>query len=226
MRFVTFWEAAERLRGRRVALVGSAPSVLENERGFIDGHEVVVRVNNYKLSDAAGRRTDVFYSFFGGSIRKTSEELQQDGVYLCMCKCPDDKPIASPWHERMGKQAGIDFRYIYRARRDFWFCDTYVPSSDRFRAGFELLGGHVPSTGFAALLDVLACEPRELYLTGFDFFSSGMHNVDEAWKAGDPADPIGHASERELRWVAANASRHPLVLDAQLQRMVRRACDG
>lgn len=222
-RFVSLAEAAARISGKSVAIVGSAPSVLENAPGFVDAHEVVVRVNNYKLSPAAGLRTDVFYSFFGQSIRKTADELERDGVDLCMCKCPNAKPIESEWHESNGKQLGVDFRYIYRARADFWFCDTYVPTVERFMQSFELLGKHIPSTGFAAILDVLACEPRTVYLTGFDFFSSGVHNVDEKWRPGNPADPIGHRPELEAAWVAAHADIYPLTFDATLSRMVRGA---
>jgi hypothetical protein len=221
VRFVSFAEAAERLHGKTVAIVGSAPSVLGNEPKFVDGHDVVVRVNNYKTGPAQGSRCDVFYSFFGSSIRKSAQELQRDGVTLCMCKCPDDKPIRSAWHEANGKQNGIDFRYIYRDRASWWFCDTFVPDSERFLRSFELLGGHVPTTGFAAILDVLDCAPASVTLTGFDFFDSGKHNVNERWKPGDPNDPIGHRPELEKAWLAANADLHPIVFDRALKYQMR-----
>lgn len=226
MRFVTFEQAATYLRGKTVAIVGSAPSVLDNKPGFIDGHEIVVRVNNYKLawpnSQGPGWRCDVHYSFYGNSIRKTRDELQRDGVRLCMCKCPDAKPLQSEWHEKNFKQAGIDFRYIYSMRggSGFWFCDTFVPTVEHFMRSFNLLGRHIPTTGFAAILDVLACEPRAVYLTGFDFFASGIHNIDEKWRPGDPADPIGHKPALEMRWLRENRARYPLTFDAELERMV------
>lgn len=217
--FVTFEEVAQRLRGKSVAVVGSAPSVLDNQEGFVDSHDVVVRANNYKLGIAQGVRTDVFYSFFGGSIRKTSEELIADGVKLCLCKCPDAKPIDSEWHERNNKQLGVDFRYIYKARADWWFCDTYVPTIEEFLVSFNILERHIPTTGFAAILAVLACEPRSVYLTGFDFFASGIHNVDEVWRPGDPMDPIGHRPDLESQWLRMNCSRLPLALDNHLKRL-------
>lgn len=220
MRFVQFSDVAERFRGKSVAIVGGAPSALDNAPGFVDGHQVVVRVNNYKTGPAQGTRCDVFYSFFGGSIRKTPDELRTDGVTLCVCKCPDAKPIESPWHERMGKQTGIDFRYIYRARMDWWFCDTFVPDVPHFLRTFELLDGHIPTTGFAAILDVLACEPASVYLTGFDGFTSGIHHG-EKWKPGDPTDPIGHRPEMELAWLAANLGNHPLSVDGKLTALIR-----
>ena len=220
MRFVTFDQAAEHLRGLTVAVVGSAPSVLDNAPGFIDSHEAIVRVNNYKLGSAQGFRVDVHYSFYGSSIRKSAEQLRCDGVDLCMCKCPDDKPLQSAWHEANNKQNGIDFRYIYKARREWWFCDTYIPSNSVFMQKVKLLGAHIPSTGFAAILDVLACAPRNVYLTGFDFFTSGVHNVDEAWNERNTTDPIRHVPERELAWLSEHRAEHPLHLDAALNRMI------
>lgn len=219
MRFVTRSECRKRFDGKRVAIVGSGPGVLGNQPGYIDGHEIVVRVNNYKIvPDRTGVRTDVFYSFFGTSIKKTAAELRRDGVTLCMCKCPDAKAFHSDWHRKHGKEHGVDFRWIYHKRAAFWFCDTYVPPFEDFVATFNLLGGHVPTTGFAAIVDVLACEPKSLYLTGFDFFRSGIHNVDERWREKNSDDPIRHAPERECAWLAAAMNRHPIAVDTALAR--------
>lgn len=208
MNFLTRSQLRPRFEGKRVAIVGSGPGVLLNAPGYIDEHDVVVRVNNYKIQQPfTGRRTDVHYSFYGSSIKKPAEQLQRDGVTLCMCKCPDAQPIECDWHRANGKMNGIDFRYIYRNRAAWWFCDTYVPTVEEFLAGFELLGWHVPTTGFAAILDVLSLAPASVYLTGFDGFTSGVHNVDEKWRPGDPTDPIGHDPARELAWLRANRAR-------------------
>lgn len=221
MRFVSFDQVAEIFRGKSVALVGSAPSVLDNEPGFIDSHDLVVRVNNYKLSDAAGKRTDVHYSFYGSSIRKTAHDLSSDGVKLCMCKCPDSQPLDSDWHHRNGKMNGVDFRYIYRTRKMFWFCDTYVPGDASFLQKFNLLQRHIPTTGFAALLDLLECPLDGLYLTGFDFFTSGVHNVDERWAEKNTDDPICHRPDLEAEWLASNAHAYPIAFDEKLREVVR-----
>ena len=217
MRFVELCEVVERFRGKSVAIVGSGPGSLDNEPGFVDSHDVVVRANNYRTGPAQGLRTDVHYSFYGGSIRKTPAELRRDGVTLCMNKCPNSKPIACDWHERTGRQNGIDFTYIYQLRKDFWFCDTFVPDDAHFLRTFDLLDRHIPSTGFAAILDVLACKPREVLLTGFDFFRSGLHNVTDKWRPGDPADPIGHKPELEMAWLRKNVGRHPIRMDHKVQ---------
>lgn len=220
MNLVTLEQARATFRGKRVAIVGGGPTALENRPGFIDRHDVVVRVNNYRTGSEQGSRCDVFYSFFGSSIRKTRAELERDGVRLCWAKCPDGKPLDSPWHERQGKTNGIDFRYIYRERAPWWFTDTFIPEPDHFLRGVALLGGHVPTTGFSAIVDVIESEPASLYLTGFDFFQSKQHNVDERWKPGDPADPIGHRPEAEREWLRAYAAKHVVYLDHTLSELL------
>jgi hypothetical protein len=202
MRFATRAEIASTFHGKRVAVVGSGPGCLDNKPGFVDSHGVVVRINNHKVGPAQGFRTDVHYSFYGSSIRKTSAELKAEGVRLVMCKCPDGKFIESEWHRKNGKPHGVDFSYIYRDRRSWWFCQTYRPSMQEFIESFDLLGRHIPSTGFSALLAVMSFEPASIFVTGMDFFSSKVHNVNEPWRPGNPEDPIGHAPERERAWLA------------------------
>lgn len=197
----------EMFRGKSVAIVGSGPGCTENQPGFVDSHDVVVRVNNYATGPGQGFRCDVFYSFFGGSIKKTREELKTDGVKLCICKCPDAKFIESDWHRKNNKPLGTDFRYIYRNRKDWWFCPTYVPAREEFMQCFDMLEQHVPSTGFSALWTISQFEPASIFLSGYDFFSSRIHNVSEPWRPGNPDDPIGHSPEREREWVKAHADR-------------------
>ena len=223
MRFITLEEAGRRFKGKSVAIVGSAPSVLENKKGFIDSHDLVVRINNYKtngLENRTGKRTDVFYSFFGSSIRKKKSELREDGVQLCMCKCPNDKPIQSAWHDKLGK-LGTDFRYIYELRKNFWFCDTYIPTSERFVEHFNLLNRHIPSTGFACILEIAAFD-CEIYLTGFDFFESGIHNVNEKWNPGCSDDPIRHQPQEELKWLKRHYLHRNIHLDKNLRERLKR----
>lgn len=200
-----------------MAVVGSGPGSLENEPGFVDSHDIVLRVNNYKLGEGPGYRTDVHYSFYGTSIKKTRQELKRHGVKLCICKCPNAHAIQSDWHRRKGQMIGVDYRPHYCRRRNFWFCDTYIPSVAEFMVGFELLGRHVPTTGFAAILDVLSFKPASVFVTGFDFFRSRIHNVNEPWKPGrNQDDPIKHVPEKELQWLIENRDKYPMTFDARL----------
>lgn len=180
--------------------------MLNNPPGFIDSHNIVVRVNNYKLYPETGCRTDVFYSFLGMSVRKTCTELMQDGVWLCMCKCPDSKFIESEWHERNRKPLGVDFRYIYERRKDFWFCDTFIPTTEQFLEKFHALNDHIPTTGMAAIMEIAAFD-CDIYLTGFDFFTSKIHNVNEVWEQKNTDDPIGHSPTHEIEWLRQHRDR-------------------
>jgi hypothetical protein len=209
-------DVAPTFEGKTVCIVGSGPGSLENPTGLVDSHDVVVRVNNYKLFPATGYRTDVFYSFFGASIKKTAAELKRDGVKLCLCKCPNAQFMESAWHRLNGKMNGVDFRGIYERRKAFWFGPTYIPTVDEFKKSFHMLGDHVPTTGFSAILEVLSFNPKHLYLTGFDFFASGKHNVTERWRKMNPADPIGHAPDRECAWLSENIGNYPITIDTAL----------
>lgn len=201
-------QVGELIRDKRVVIVGSGPGVLDNEPDFVDSHDLVVRVNNWQLSDPTGFRCDVFYSFFGTSIRISAEDCIEAGVKLCLCKCPDAKIMESEWHRRNNKPHGVDFRYIYEARRAWWFCPVYVPPVAEFMESFDLLERHIPSTGFSAILAIIGHKPAALHLTGFDFFASRIHNVSEPWRPGNPDDPIGHAPELERAFVKTLAAAY------------------
>lgn len=203
-KFLTYEETAERFAGKSVAIVGSGPGCFENQGAHMDSHDIIVRVNNYKqrgFEKQVGSRTDVFYSFFGGSIKKSADDLKQDGVKLCMCKCPDAKFMESEWHRKRGMEAGVDFRKIYSRRAGWWFCDTYAPTLEHFLKQFHLLGGHVPTTGFSAILDILSFPIKSAYITGFDFFRSMIHNGNERWAPKNSDDPIRHMPESELAYM-------------------------
>lgn len=222
MRSATKIDLYKLLRNKRVAIVGSAPSCAQNEPGFIDDHDVVIRINNYKLGFGQGFRADVHYSFYGNSIKKTADELRFDGVWTCMCKCPDANAIDSEWHRRNGKTIGTDFRWIYRMREHWWPAEVqvYVPELEDFLVKFETLERHIPSTGAACIMDVLEYGCREIYITGFDFFRSGKHNVDEPWRPGREDDPIGHRPDLELAWLRRVSHAFPLRFDPTLKEMV------
>lgn len=211
-------------KDKRVVFFGSAPNALNNKGNEINKYDIIVRANNYKtagLGDMVGKRTDVHYSFYGSSIRKSRGELIDDGVKLCMCKCPNSKPIKSEWHEKNNMSLGVDFRYIYKNRREFWFCDTFIPSDERFIKHFELMDKHIPTTGFSGLLDIIDFSPSELYITGFDFFRSNVHNINERWKKGRPDDPIKHEPENEAMKLKELTLKHSFIkLDEYLKRKI------
>lgn len=126
----------------------------------------------------------------------------------------------SEWHRKNNKMIGCDYRPHYRRRQGWWFCDTYIPTVEEFMVTFNLLGRHQPTTGFSCIHTVLGLGPKSVYLTGFDFFRSGMHNVNERWIVKNRDDPTKHMPDLEFKWVRENAGKYPLEFDQTLSRMM------
>jgi len=199
----------ELFKGKRIAIIGSAPSATRNKGHNIDNYDYVIRVNNYKIknwSHKLGTRCDVHYAFYGTSIKKSIEELQKDKCMLHMCKCPNDK-----CHESYVSDKGGNFKWIYDNRKFYWGFPVYIPPKEDYMKIFEMLDRHVPTTGFSCICAFIDFEPSELYITGFDFFTSHTHNLNEPWKNNNPSDPIGHKPMEELRLLMKFASEYSFV---------------
>ena len=223
-------------RGKRVAIVGSGPTALENASGYIDSFDLVVRINNYKTKGIStrgrpydyrphlGERCDYHFSFYGGSVRKTAAELKADGVKGHLCKCPNDDCHVTPWHKKNHQEQGGDFRPIYRRRDGFWIAPVYVPEKAHYMELFNSLGKHVPTTGFACIWELSQCYCDQMYITGFDFFKSSKHNVDEMWNPGKQDDPIKHMPDLEEQRFREMVGRNStLLLDGPLKKIVLRS---
>jgi hypothetical protein len=222
MEFVDIEYCKEFFRDKTVALFGSAPSCYNNDCKAIDKHDLIVRVNNFVYNghqEEVGHRTDVFYSFFGSSVKKDIADLKNQGVKLCMSKLPNDKPFESEWHKANNMPYGVDYRYVYKKRAPWWFCDTYVPETEHFMELFNLLGQHQPTTGFSAIWELLQYDIKSLYITGYDFFRSKMHNGNQKWRAKNHDDPYKHVPEREAQLLGEWAKSDPRIrLDRKLRR--------
>lgn len=165
---------------KTVLVLGSAPNVLETETDFMDSFDLIVRVNNYKNFNSC-RRTDVYASFFGKSIRKDIHNLRQDGVRLLMAKCPDDIVEVKNPDGSINTKLSEDFRWIYEFRNE-WFKVAGIPLFIQTVENFN--NNNIPikqicTTGVAIILDILRCKPKHLYFAGFDFAMSGMHNINK-----------------------------------------------
>lgn len=233
MKTLTLSNLAQIFKDRRVAIIGSAPSARDNTAKFIDGHDEIIRINNFKTvgtdlrghhydyRDKVGYRTDWHYSFYGGSIRTKREDLI--GIKGHLCKCPDKELVhRSQWHEERGLRKACGWAWIYRARTEYWQAPVYIPKVEHYMKCFEMLGGHVPSTGFACIWEFVNLPVKSMYVTGFDFFRSGIHNIDEQWRPGKKDDPIRHIPEKEFeifkRWAQKMPSK--IQLDYYLRKQI------
>jgi hypothetical protein len=167
-------------KDQTVLVLGSAPNVLATNLKIMNNIKYIVRVNNYKLFNAC-RRTDVYASFMGKSIRKSYIDLRTDGCKLMMFKCPNENIIVKNSEGVINTKLSNDFRWIYEFR-DKWIKEAkipyYIQTVDNFNNNNKLLG-QVATTGVGVILDILRCSPRYLYFSGFDFGMSKMHNINK-----------------------------------------------
>ena len=163
-------------KNKKVIILGSAPSVVETQADFINNFDIVVRLNNYKFFNEC-KRVDVYYSYFGMSIKKTSDDIINDNVKLIMCKYP-----LCDWGNAIEGHSG-NWTNVYKNKR-YKAVDYYIPINEYFKRNYNLLK-RIQTTGLASILDILRFKPSFIYISGFDFFTSKKHNINEAWKDGD-----------------------------------------
>jgi len=233
LKVLTFDNLIQSFKDKVVVIIGSAPSALDNNSESIESHDEIIRVNNFKTTgtdlkgryydfrNKVGHRTDWHYSFYGGSIRTKVEELE--GIKGHICKCPNEEIVhMTDWHKERHFEKACGWAWIYRKRNDYWVAPVYIPIKSHYLRLFNILGGHVPSTGFACIWEMLNLPVKRLYITGFDFFRSGVHNINEHWSTGkNPDDPIKHLPEKEFEffkeWVKTD---NRIYVDNHLRRMI------
>lgn len=164
-------------KDKRVAIVGGADSVLKEKLGgYIDGFDVVVRINKgveiiAAQSEYVGERTDVLFHSF-----------------LEIAPHLGGSPITPGlWHERNVKILLFALNYEYgwnilklfllflkNTKRKFKFSQL---SKDLYLKNVAVVQPNGPTTGFIAINTVFNCQPKELYITGITFFKT-PHNTE------------------------------------------------
>lgn len=186
---------------KRVAVVGNGP-LREGQADEIETFDTIVRLNNFDRN-VSGRATrcDIHYSYFGRSIRPVNYRAHKTQLLIFRFpRPPFSLPDPVQWFELRQRQKEICFDWIYRLREDLLSAYTPVLCVERrtFLDYFELLGDHIPTTGFQAVLDFDGLRTSELVLYGFDCFTSGLHNGGRStWNRGGMEHPYGHVPDRE-----------------------------
>jgi len=195
------------IKDKSVIILGSAPSVVENTDLFINSFQIIVRLNNYKIFNDS-TRTDIYYSYFGRNIKKTKNDLIKDKIKYIMCKYP-----VSNWGKRIdGLQD--DWSWVYEYRKGYFVIPYYIPTDKDFKSNFDLLD-RVPTTGVSAILDILRFKPKYMHVTGFDFFQSGKHNINEKW------DNSGnHNLEGERKLIKKLHTENKINVDNNIKRIL------
>ena len=179
--------------GRSVIILGSAPSVVNLSAKELNRFNVIVRANNYEFFNEC-RRVDVYYSFFGRSIKGVDERIRRDNPKFLFFKYPFDFAFNKHTGGREIAGKSGDFRYVQQTRRALLQNTRHFAQTPaNFISSFCTIGS-IPTTGVCAILDIIRYQPKELAIAGFDFFKSKIHNINEPWQ---PKDGNGHDFETE-----------------------------
>ena len=166
-------------KDENVLVLGSAPCVQNVPADDVNWFDVIVRLNNYKFFNSC-QRVDVWYSHFGTTIKKDMDAVRRDNPnFLMINYLPEG------------------FGSIYQTRQMWKDAFPYYKQTHAdFTSNFETVGA-TPTIGIAAILDIVRCNPSNLFIAGYDFFSSWMHNIDEPWFPSE-ANGADHHAERVL----------------------------
>ena len=162
-------EYEQYLSGKRVCLVGPAPSVKEvqpAQGSQIDCYDVVVRINKSlpvpeSLKEFAGSKTNVLYNCV--------DQQEDSGGRLDIPFLQKEIDwLVSPYPSKPPFSGNIrNFVNMNRDRVNFTTFD-YDKYND-----LELKIKTRPNSGVLAILDLLSCDISELYITGITFFRGG-----------------------------------------------------
>lgn len=155
------------LKGKKVAIVGPAPSIIGSEqKELIEGYDVVVRLSKAvpvpeeRIKDV-GSRTDIYYH--------------------CMSQSEVNcGPINYDYLEKNCKFIASPYPAIPPFDRDIIFFNN----QNKGRLNLHIVDGELydkfskemntrPNTGVSAIIDLLSHDILELYVTGFTFFKGG-----------------------------------------------------
>jgi hypothetical protein len=227
----------EMVSGRLVALVAPGASLQaypQAERDFkIDQADIIVRANGPwpitpRFQPRFGTRTDIWY--VGGKrklLRRAGGELARVTADLgLLCIYPiRRRPL--PVRE-LSIEAACPVRWT-------------LPSKRKYRIALKRRGidappnNRVPTTGMVAILELLACKPRELHLIGFTFwrflagwdylYAGGYHGRKRMRRSSihgraDQGERRPHSLETELRLARALAAEGLVIPDPPLRQIM------
>jgi len=185
------------LAGKRVALVGSAASVLGTGLGAeVDGHDVVVRVNwsapvPPALVADIGSRTDVLYHV----LRFNKQLVTRADVRRWI-------------RARVGCLVSVHPARKRRVRHFAALAGDAIPlvAMTAFRINMARSLGTVPNTGVCALAHLLSADVKEVSVYGFDFYTTGhwlgQRNETPAQAAAQAGIVTGHNQPIQRAYVA------------------------
>ena len=170
-------EVKKYVSGKSVIVLGSAPCVANVTADQLREFNIIVRLNNYKHFCKC-HKTDIYYSFFGSSIIKSEQQLKKDGCKFIIHKYPY---IDFTKHHKHQDGIALDCRDS-KYERD-WNIPQYRVPKTNFITNY-MMADRMMTTGVSAIVEMIRLGGN-VTIAGFDFFESGIHNLDEKWVSGD-----------------------------------------
>jgi glycosyl transferase family 29 (putative sialyltransferase) len=181
----------ELLKGKKIAVAGPAETVIGTGQGdLIDSYDLVVRFNTVirylpftdELAHDIGTRTDILYA---------NNEVVLDGIvgqrdvshskFAELCDQLAIKYIVSTNNNfsysnpSQARQCLADGETVKRFLRDHEIRTAFRMLFATSELASRWLSGYIARTGFLAILDLLAYDVSELYITGMTFYHQGGH---------------------------------------------------
>lgn len=160
----------EIFKNKRIAIIGPADSVFDEENGhYIDQFDVVVRINNsinnsnFKLNNKyIGSKTTVLFhgldeSPIMGCGKVTPSQWKKQGVEMVIFPLYEDR-----LQHQLNNYYYLNNKHLPIMQVNSVLYQNIVNSLDDYR----------PSTGFAAIYMILQSQFKELYVSGFTFFKT------------------------------------------------------
>lgn len=180
------------IRGKRVVVVGPAPSIVGScQHDLIESYDVVVRLNHAlpvpdSMQQDIGSRTDVLYSTVKKKSILQDFEMLNQLVRWIVCPYANVKPFDKYMHEF--DDATLNFNLPFVCAYD----------KEQYKS-IESSMGTRPMISLSAIQHLLFCEASEIHITGLTFGMATSGNKGgyyEDYK--NKNDYKGEATEKEV----------------------------
>lgn len=159
--------------GKRVALIGPSPHLINSKNGdFIDSFDTVIRINELGISKSLfgdyGSKTNVaFLTLTEQSVPVYKKMIQElDLTSLNLIAHPRDELNYNPYEKTYSKKSSSE--YFKELNLDIDLFQIEKPSFEERCIYFECF----PTTGSLAIYEILQHNFTELYISGFSFYTT------------------------------------------------------
>lgn len=195
-------------KGKRVALIGPAPHILDRIQNFND-YDLVCRVNKTlpvwpsKIREKTGSRCDVWYPA-NNLLRQQPWFCEL--IFVDKIRTTKKGSLLIPEHSR------------HKFSKAKWDLE-----------GLKAELGCMPNRGLRAMIDILQNKPKELYITGFTFYQGdgayyeGYSTPEHTKLTAEVAGNLGgHKQEPQIKYFKEKILTHPAVkIDWKIQELFK-----